>query len=85
MEFIFIMRRQDKDVDFQIYEQLVKILARAGRFFQIVQMIRSEILKDSKRLGCLLLSLRKTWEPAAQLGKDMLQRLDCRSEFLNAM
>lgn len=77
LEFIFVIRRSNKNVEFCIYEQLLKCLMNGRRYFQIVQMIRSEIFKDSKQLACLLLSMRSQYRPAAQLGLDMFQRLDC--------
>uniref|UniRef100_A0A6G1SHH4 Uncharacterized protein C18orf8 n=1 Tax=Aceria tosichella TaxID=561515 RepID=A0A6G1SHH4_9ACAR len=75
VEFVYVVRRHKKNVEFCIYEQLLRLLMRAGRHFQMVQMIRSEILKDSKQLACSLLSLKDQYHPAAQLGLDMLYRL----------
>jgi hypothetical protein len=75
LEFVFVVRRHKKSVEFCIYEELLKHLIRAGRHFQLVQMIRSEILKDSKQLACSLLSLKGEYRPAAQLGLDMFHRL----------
>lgn len=75
LEFVYVVRRHKKNVDFCIYDQLLKSLVRAGRHFQMVQMIRSEVLKDSKQLACSLLSLKDEYRPAAQLGLDMFYRL----------
>lgn len=75
LEFIFFVRRHEKNIEFCIYEQLLRCMLRAGKYFQIAQMIRSEIFKDSKQLACLLLSLKKEYRPAGQMGLDMFHRL----------
>lgn len=78
LELIFAIQSQDgKNVDFCIYESFVRCLVEGKRFFQIIQLIRSEILKDSKQLACLLISLRNQYKPAGQLGLDMFHRLPC--------
>lgn len=54
----------------------------AKRYFQIIQMIRSDIFKDSKQLACLLLSMRDQYRAAGQMGLDMFQRLDCLTDLV---
>lgn len=85
MEFIFVVQRHNKNVEFCIYEQLLRCLARGRRYFQIIQILRSKIFKDSKQLACLLLSMRGQYKPAAQLGLDMLHRLDCLAGLIEAI
>lgn len=80
-----MVRKRGKNVDFCIYEQLLKCLVNGGKIYQMIQMIRSDIFKDSKQLACLLLSLRNQYKPAAQLGLDMLQRLDCLSDIIESL
>lgn len=75
-EFIFTVRKLGKRVDFCIYEHLLKYLVKGKRYYQMIQMIRSEILTDSKQLACQLLSLKDQYKPALQLGLDMLNRLE---------
>jgi len=79
-EFIFAVRFSgEKNVEFCIYEHLVNCLVKGNRFFQIIQLIRNDILRDSKQLACLLISIQAMYEPAGQLGLDMLDRLNCGS------
>lgn len=85
IEFIFLVRKQEKNVEFCIYEQLLKCLVRDKRYYQLIQMIRSDILSDSKQLACLLLSLRHQYKPAVQLGLDMLHRLNCLTELIESL
>lgn len=85
LEFIFFVRRYEKNVEFCIYEQLFKCLVNDRRYYQLIQMIRSEIFKDSKQLACLLLSLRNKYKPAVQLGLDMLHRLDCLTGLVESI
>lgn len=85
LEFIFFVRKLDKNVEFCIYEQLLKCLVRGKRYYQIVQMIRSAIFQDSKQIACLLLSLRAQFRPAVQLGIDMLHRLDCLNDLIESL
>lgn len=80
-----MMRKQGKKVEFCIYEQLLDCLIRGEQFYQVVQMIRSEIFKDSKQLACRLLSLRRQYQPAAQLGLDMLHRLGCLTDLVESL
>lgn len=85
LEFIFALRKQEKEISFCIYEQLVRILIKEKRYYQLVQMIRCGILKDSKKLACLLLSNDMHYKPAAIMGMNMLHRLDCIPEFVNSI
>lgn len=85
LEFILVVRRQERNVEFCIYEQLLKCLMNGKRYYQIIQMIRSEIFKDSKQLACLLLSMRSQYRPAGQLGLDMFHRLDCLTDLVEAI
>jgi len=80
-----MVRRQDKKVDFSISEQLLNCLVRGRCFYQLVLLVRSNILRDSKQLACFLLSQRNRYHPAAQLGLDMLDRLDCLSDLMESL
>ena len=77
LEFVFAVRCRGQSVDYCIYERLVKCLAQCRKFFQIIQLIRSKILEDSKQLACLLISLERHYTPAGRMGLDMLHRLGC--------
>lgn len=85
LEFVFFVRKQDKTVEFCIYEQLLECLIQNKRYYQLVQMIRSKIFEDSKQLACRLLSLRGQYRPAAQLGIDMLSRLNCLTDLIESL
>lgn len=80
-----MVRRQDKNVHSRICEGLLRSLATSNRYFQIVQMIRSGIFRDSKQLACVLLSLRDQYRPAGQMGIDMLNRLDCLKDLIESL
>lgn len=84
-EFIYVMREADKDIEPAIVEQFVLYLLKTKRFFQLVQMMRSNILPISKNVGCLLISQRAVWKPALSLGKEILRRLDCITDVLETI
>lgn len=85
LELIFVIQKQDKKVEFCIVKQLLNTLVQGGRFYQLVQMIRSGIFSDSKQLACLLLSLKGQYKPATQLGLEMLGRLNCLTDLIETL
>lgn len=84
-EFIYVMRRSQKEIEPITCQHLVQSLLKAKCYYQLTQMIRSGILTDSKQLACLLLSVKSQWQPAIYLGKDMLLRLDCTNDLLETI
>lgn len=85
VEFIFAMGKQEKNVDFCIYNQLVRLLVREKRYYQLAQMIRCGILRDSEKLAYLLMSDEIQHERTSEMGLNMLQRLDCVPEMMSSM
>lgn len=85
VEFIFATRKQEKNVDFCIFGQLVRLLVRKKRYYQLAQMIRCGILTDSEELAYLLLSNEVQHELATEMGMNMLHRLSCVPEMTNSL
>uniref|UniRef100_A0A7S0CXT4 Mic1 domain-containing protein n=1 Tax=Amorphochlora amoebiformis TaxID=1561963 RepID=A0A7S0CXT4_9EUKA len=54
---------------------LVDFLIMDKRFFELHQFLQYHVLQDSTELASILISLEKSYEPAFQLGLDMLYRL----------
>lgn len=55
------------------------------QYYQVVQLLRSGILRDSKQLACVLLSAKGQCNLAAQMGIDMLNRLNCSTDVIESM
>eukprot|EP00116_Pleurobrachia_bachei_P011409 sb/3471671/ len=78
LEYIRSLRVHKLRIHFFFYETLIQLLLRCGQLYRLHQLLQFQVLGDSVPLACLLLSLDSTYEPAFQLGIDMMSRLsDC--------
>jgi len=63
-----------------LQELLLQLSVRAGRFYQLHQLLQYGVIGDSKQVACLLLSLEAAYPPARQLALDMMARLASATE-----
>lgn len=59
-----------------LYGKLIQVIVRAGKFYQLHQLIQYHVISDSVHVACKLLSLEAQYPPAFQLALDMFKRLD---------
>jgi hypothetical protein len=62
-----------------LYELLVNLFVKRGRFHQLHQYLQYHAIDDSVHVACQLLSLESVYPPASQLALDMLSRLATKS------
>ncbi len=55
--------------------QVIDLLIRSGRFYQLHQFLQYHVIGDSVHVACQLLAVEKSYPPAYQLALDMLKRL----------
>lgn len=65
-----------------LHELLINILVRSEQFYQLHQLLQYHVIRDSKPLACLLLSLEAVYPPSFQLAMDMLCRLRTSDELI---
>lgn len=58
-----------------LYELLVNLFVKRGRFHQLHQYLQYRAIDDSVHVACQLLSLEGVYPPASQLALDMLARV----------
>jgi hypothetical protein len=58
-----------------LYELLVNLFVKRGRFHQLHQYLQYHAIDDSVHVACQLLSLEGVYPPASQLALDMLARV----------
>lgn len=63
-----------------IYELLIQILVHSGQYYLLNQLTAYKVIKDSKPIAFILLSLEDEYPPAVQLALDMLRRLPLSCE-----
>jgi hypothetical protein len=62
-----------------LYELLVNLFVKRGRFHQLHQYLQYHAIDDSVHVACQLLSLEAVYPPASQLALDMLARVATES------
>ncbi|CAF0756856.1 unnamed protein product [Rotaria sp. Silwood1] len=80
IEYIRSLNGFNIQVQYFIYELLVNLLVKNNQFFQLQQLIQYQVLTDSLKLACLLLSLSNKQQPTTQIALDMLKRLTNANE-----
>ncbi|CAF2877394.1 unnamed protein product [Rotaria sp. Silwood2] len=80
IEYIRSLNGFNIEVQYFIYELLVNLLVKNNQFFQLQQLIQYQVLTDSLKLACLLLSLSHKQQPTTQIALDMLKRLTKANE-----
>ncbi|CAF3623046.1 unnamed protein product [Rotaria socialis] len=80
IEYIRSLNGFNIPADYFIYELLVNLLVKNNQFFQLQQLIQYQVLTDSLKLACLLLSLSNKQQPTTQIALDMLKRLTNANE-----
>ncbi|KAJ3318328.1 hypothetical protein HDV06_000561 [Boothiomyces sp. JEL0866] len=88
LEFIESQTTHKQQIKSFIYELITHIMIKEKYFVQLHQLIKSEIIPDSIQLGKTLLEHGgngRIQKENIQVGIDMLKRLECHSELLEAI
>jgi hypothetical protein len=75
LEYIRSLSFYQVSVEYDIYKLVISVLVRAGRWYQLHQLLQYHIIGDGLPIACQLLSLQETYPPTYQLALDMLKRL----------
>ena len=85
VEYIRSLNFHKLIVEHFIYELLINLLVRNGRFNQLHQFLQYHVLSDSLHVACQLLSLETLYPPAYQLALDMLKRLASPEQIVEVL
>eukprot|EP00469_Lotharella_globosa_P006950 CAMPEP_0167779988 /NCGR_PEP_ID=MMETSP0111_2-20121227/5107_1 /TAXON_ID=91324 /ORGANISM="Lotharella globosa, Strain CCCM811" /LENGTH=700 /DNA_ID=CAMNT_0007670449 /DNA_START=15 /DNA_END=2117 /DNA_ORIENTATION=- len=69
----------------ELNQLMIDLLLQDNRFVELHQYLQYHVLQDSKEFALELISLQKRYEPAYQLGLDMLYRLSAFTEMMKVL
>jgi len=75
LEYILALQQQEVTPRQFLLELLINLYVQVGEFYQLQQLIQYQVIRDSKQVSCLLLSLESAYPPARHLAIDMMARL----------
>jgi hypothetical protein len=85
MEYIRSLNYYGLPVDHALYQFIINLLVKHGRFYQLHQFLQYHVVADSVHAACQLLSLEQSYAPAYQLALDMLNRLGAYSDIVEVL
>lgn len=75
LEYLLCLEQQGITPRQFLHELLINLAVKTGQFYQLHQLLQYHVVRDSKQVACLLLSLESVYQPARQLALDMMTRL----------